>query len=123
MKTKRWILMFFVLIIFAFAQTQALAGFYAGNDLITSMREYDKTEANPSGAKVDFDEAWKYLGYITGVYDATEYLYNTPDKVTQRQLAAVVSKYLKNNPEKWNEPAALLVMNALQEAFPLKKSK
>ena len=39
------------------------------------------------------------------------------------QLAAVVSKYLTNHPEKWSEPAVDLVIKALQEAFPLKGGK
>jgi hypothetical protein len=37
------------------------------------------------------------------------------------QLAAVVSKYLKNHPEKRSEPAVDLVIKALKEAFPLKR--
>jgi len=37
------------------------------------------------------------------------------------QLAAVVSKYLKNRPEKWSEPAVDLVIKASQEGFPLKR--
>jgi hypothetical protein len=57
------------------------------------------------------------------VYDATESLYNVPDGVNMEQLVAVVFKYLKKHPEKWNESAASLVIKALKEAFPLKKSK
>jgi hypothetical protein len=42
--------------------------------------------------------------------------------VKQGQIAAVVSKYLKNHPDKLSDPAASLVMKALGEAFP-KESK
>ena len=121
MKTERWISVIFVLMIFAFVQTQALAGYYSGNALVPLMREYDKANANASD--VDYVKAREYGAYIMGVYDATEFLYNVPDRATRGQIMAVVSKYLKHHPEKWTEPAASLVMTALKEAFPLKKSK
>ena len=41
--------------------------------------------------------------------------------ITINQISAIVSKYLKNHPERWNESAAVLVIDALVEAFPLKK--
>ena len=58
------------------------------------------------------------FGYVSGVGDAMGYV---PAGLMAGQLAAVVSKYLTNHPEKWSEPAVDLVIKALQEAFPLKR--
>jgi hypothetical protein len=41
--------------------------------------------------------------------------------VTPGQIFAIVAKYLNNHPEKWNEPAVILVVEAIKEAFPQKK--
>lgn len=121
MKAKRWISALFVLMIFAFPQTHARAQFYYGNELVALMRQYERADANASG--VDYVKAREYAAYILGVYDATEFLYHVPDRVPKGQIVAVVSKYLKNNPEKWGESASSLVIKALQEAFPLKNAK
>ena len=116
MKANRWILgVLLIFIIFAFSEAHAV--FYSGNKLVTIMREYEKFHPNT------FFEVGEYMGYILGVYDTTKFLYSTPDNVTAGQIMAIVSKYLKNNPEKWGEPAYSLVINALQEAFPLKNTK
>lgn len=106
--------------ILAFSSIPALAGFYSGNDLVELMRESDKSNEAGSTA-VDWAKVYEYGAYVLGVYDATEHEYNTPERITKGQVIAIVSKYLKNNPEKWTHPADTLVKNALKEAFPLKQ--
>ena len=54
----------------------------------------------------------------SGVGDAIWYV---PAGLMVGQLAAVVSKYLKNHPERWNEPAVDW-RSRLQEGFPLNDS-
>ena len=93
-------------------QTQVFADFYSGNKLL----ELIKADAGKSEA--DYAKAEKYMAYIIGVYDATSYAYNTPSSLTKGQVMFVVTEYLKNHPEQWGDPASLLVIRALKEAFP-----
>jgi hypothetical protein len=99
------------------SQTQVWAtGVFLGNELVELMREYDKNETGASG--VNYLKLGEYGGYVMGVCDATTEPFNAPTSVTKGQICAVVSKYLKNHPERWSEPAAFLVIKVLQEAFP-----
>jgi hypothetical protein len=122
MAKTRCISVLFMFMLLAFIHSQALAGFFTGNDLVVLIPEYEKAEAKASDVE-DWGKAWLYSGYVSGVYDATQDLYNIPVSPSRRQINAVVTKYLKNHPEKWSESAANLVIKALKEAFPLKKSK
>ena len=101
----------------ALTSPRVLAGFYSGNTLVELMRESDKAKTSNRTA-VNWVKVREYGAYILGVYDATELEYNTPEGVTIGQIIAIVSKYLKNNPEKWTQPADILVKTALKEAFP-----
>ncbi|MGB8658567.1 MAG: Rap1a/Tai family immunity protein [Candidatus Zixiibacteriota bacterium] len=121
MKNKLWISVLFVLVVLAFTQTQAGIFFWTGNKLVELMTEYDKANANASDA--NYAKAMIYGAYIIGVCDATRWLYDIPDHATQGQVVAVVAKFFKENPERWSEPAADLVIDALQKAFPLKNKK
>ncbi len=93
-------------------QTHVIGDFYSGNDLV----ELIKVDAGPSGAA--YAKAEKYIAYIIGVYDATSYAYNTPLSLTKGQVMAVVTNYLMHHSEQWGDPASLLVIRALKEAFP-----
>jgi hypothetical protein len=113
------------MIILAFAHTQSFASgayLYSGNNLVELMREYDASEAHAGG--VNYYKLGVYSGYILGVCDATGELYDMPATgATAGQILAVVSRYLKNHPQEWSQSAKVLVVNALQEAFPLKSGK
>ena len=63
------------------------------------------------------------IGYLDGIADAAVGLGYTcyPTGVTQAQLREVVMKYLRDHPERLNDPAPLLVLNGLLEAFPCKR--
>jgi hypothetical protein len=100
---------------------QDLTPFITGNRLVELMREYDKDEPGISSSKVNLVRVGVFLAYVTGVYDAMSFAFSTPDGVTVGQICAIVSKYLKNHPERWPESADLLVVEALRESFPLKK--
>jgi hypothetical protein len=121
MKARLWISVLSILMILALLQT----GFaYSGNELVEAMRGSDRVNANASGIDyTDYVLSGEFRAYIHGVCDATRYTYNIPDSVTLGQLVAVVSKYLKNHPEEWNDPAVVLVIKALKETFPLKGGK
>jgi hypothetical protein len=64
------------------------------------------------------------MGYVIGVADSRAYEYCAPSGqsgVTQGQLRDIAVKYLNNNPEMLHRDADVLVMNALQNAFPCHK--
>jgi len=99
-----------------------------GNDLIKFWKEYKSEKSNYSTGM--------YMGYITGCLDTinivnyvmTETDYGGGDLgfeldsyVTLGQICSVIGKWLDNNPEKWNLPGNILVVQALQEAFPKAK--
>ncbi len=56
-----------------------------------------------------------FRGYIDGVVDALgqSHLICLPDGVQQSRLEAIIMKYLDAHPERWDEPAAVLVLAAV----------
>jgi hypothetical protein len=126
MKAKKSILALVFLLVLVFMQGQALAGslFYSGKTLVEMMREHEKAYADTKISEVDWVATMSYQSYIAGIHDALQdTLWNTSDNVTLMQVCAVVSSYLKNHPKEWSEPAAVLVVKALKEAFPKPKKK
>jgi len=55
---------------------------------------------------------------LTSMLNKQDSFYCIPEKATHGQTAKVVSKYLKNHPEKLHETAIGLVYLALNGAFP-----
>lgn len=96
----------------------ANAYFIRGSELATQMKEYDKAEIRSRDTK--YYGVGNYAGFIYAVHDAYE-LNNitcSGSGVTKGQVLAIVAKYLKATPERWNEPAFNLVADALKGAFP-----
>ena len=93
----------------------------AGNNLVDYMNEDEKFTANLPNAHI-----WKsgrYSGFVLGISDAYESagVICFSSSVTNGQIYAVVSKFLKDNPDKWNYSAADLVVHSLKASFPCKK--
>jgi len=64
------------------------------------------------------------VGYVTGVYDSLAvFYYCAPPNITIGQVVAIAHKYLKENPDKWNLPANILVAESLKNAWPCPKNK
>lgn len=119
-RKTNWLLGICALLIFTVSPVKAKF-FYSGNDLVELMREYEKTTANADA--VDWIKVREYCTYIIGVYDATVSQYAVPDDATKGQIIAVVSNYFNEHPEKWTDPAAKLIQEALRKAFPAKGSR
>lgn len=103
-----------VLLVCAFASQASLADFFDGNELKEWM---DEKESDGSRFKSGL-----FNGYVSGVVDTgNDILFCTPEGVTAGQYTAVVIKYMKDNPEKWNQGASVLVIEALKAAFPCAK--
>jgi len=102
--------------------TLSCAGFVTGNELQRLGRAHERwNDQNTSYA--DIVDGSRFISYIVGVVDSLENwgIFCLPNSVTAGQLAAVVMKSLKENPESWNQPGDVLVAKSLQIAFPCKK--
>jgi len=74
-----------------------------------------------SGTIQSNDSTGFYSGYVAGIADAFgELLFDIPAGVNLKQIKAIVSKYIDDNPTEWNKPAKEIVINALKKAFPKK---
>jgi hypothetical protein len=113
-KMNSWKAVTIALSMFA-TSASSWAGFFNGNKLHGWLLEKE----NPNGSAFEFG---LFSGYVAGVVDVGDgILFCTGPGVTAGQYNAVVAKYIKNNPEKWNKSADSLVVEALKEAFPCKK--
>lgn len=64
------------------------------------------------------------MGFVAGVHDAVEgRTVCSPDTVTLGQLAAIVEKYLTDNPIMWDMSALDVIELALSKAYPCKGTK
>lgn len=87
-----------------------------GNDLMSWLPDYEKSEASWGGGM--------FLGYVSGASEVGDgVLYCSPNSATLGQTAAIVAKYLRNNPENWNLSATSLIIGALKAAYPPCPSK
>ncbi len=91
------------------------ADFTTGNELQEWLSESE------GGNESRYDTGL-FRGYVSGVVDTgDDVLFCTTQGVNRGQYTAVVAKYIKSNPEKWNMGASLLVIEAMEKAFPCKK--
>ena len=95
---------------------------FSGNTLAEYMREYDK--ANRGDSNVNWGKAWAFRGYVLGVFDiGNDALFCPSAPIPAEQTQAIVARYIAENPARWAEPASELVVGALAQAFPCKKSR
>lgn len=81
-----------------------------GNNLVRWLPSYNKEVANW--------ESGMYLGFVSGISGVTNGVLFCAPNATNGQSAAIVAKFLKNNPERWGEDGGLLVIEALKNAYP-----
>ena len=119
-RSLKWIMPALLLMCVAMSAHEAQAGtfFVTGNELAGWMRGYDIQKRGDCREVACRGHATAFLMYVVGVYDASFVDYPLPAGVTRDQLAEVVSKYLKENPKKLGNPAFLLVIRAVEKAFP-----
>jgi hypothetical protein len=86
-----------------------------GNELMKWAVEHEKDQITTTDSAY---QAGRFLGYVTGVWEMSSVF--SPPNVTNGQLCAVVIKYLRAHPEKWNEPGSSIVIDAIREAWPQK---
>jgi hypothetical protein len=115
----------------AFAQTVEVMPFVAsGNSFLRDCSVVNKEKTAPA----EDTESVACLLYVGGVMQGAELgsgvtrfeakpmalpkLFCRPENVEMLQLARIVLKYIRENPEKANKETAALVIMALREAYP-----
>ena len=110
---SRMLLRFFLVIAFATLCRPAMASttlYTDGSDLVEWFDDDEKF----------FYETLRFT-YVRGVADTLNKTYFCIEGgVSVAQLAAIVERYLRENPEKWHEPAPALVARALATRFSLR---
>jgi hypothetical protein len=66
------------------------------------------------------EESGLCVGYVNGVVDAMIYenIFCVPSRDMHEQFTSIVKDYLTKHPEKLHIHAGILVLDALEEAFP-----
>jgi hypothetical protein len=93
----------------------AHAYFVDASELAASAREFERAAA--SAQNIDWVEVRNLTAYINGAYDTLELadrICKPAGELTAGQLHAVVAKYLKENPEQWHCPAAIVISEGLR---------
>jgi hypothetical protein len=105
------------LVVMVFSQA---AGAITGNELKMWMNEEEALKDGRPGANVY--KAGLYDGYVRAVaemFDGSAWC--SRPGVTVGQFMDVVSKFLRDTPEKLDEHASVLILDALAKAFPCKR--
>jgi hypothetical protein len=98
----------------------AAAGTVTGNSLLEQCRADEKLGSEPN--MVNAFRAEQCHGFASGISTSfNRVLWCIPDDVELGQIILVVTKHLKENPEKLHGLAAALVVAALREAWPCPK--
>lgn len=92
----------------------------SGNDLIKKINafKYFYSE-NAIPSNVDFIEVAKFMSYVDATAD-TSILFNilcSNQHITKQQMYFTVVKYFDANPHRWHDPASLLIIESLNDAF------
>lgn len=99
---------------------QGVASF-SGMDL---KKRADALERVTTGKFTDSDagDANFFIGFVYGVAQAYNgSLICVPEGTKAGHVVSIVTKFLEDNPEKWNKAANDIVLEALSSTFPCKK--
>ena len=92
--------------------TPAAAQYMSGKDLVRLMKELEKEQTG------NWFDAGVFSGFVIGVYDANQLAISQDGRISMIQVCSIVAEYLKRHPESWHKPGYVLVVQALQDAFP-----
>ena len=97
--------------------------FMKGAELAELSHEFERVESpnRTPGDSPDIAAALRFITFVTATSDAFDgALFCVPKGATSKQLAYVVRKYLRDNPEKWTQSGSYLASDSLAKAFPCK---
>lgn len=110
----------YILLIILVLPGVAKAG-WDGNQLKEFM-DADNRVANGNIQPGDYAKQNQFGGFIIGVSNTLDGItICAPHKTQLGQSMEIVSKYVRDNPDKWNMPASVLVAKAMSAAFPCKR--
>ena len=111
-----------ILLGFIFLSTPLAEAQFSGRDLVDGWNAYQRASSKSSGKRTDQIQAADYMGFILGVWNSASYYNPTfhvvAKGITLRELCHVVGKYLDKHPERWNEAAVILAVDAIHQEFP-----
>lgn len=90
--------------------------FYDIGDLVPFMQDYERVRER-RGAPTPNAEYGLYYAYILAVYESQQPSGCADRIFNGEQIAAIVSKYIKDNPAVWAEPADEVIEKALRMAL------
>ena len=97
------------------------AAFMSGNELYERYQAYARTD-NGTATSDDYNSAYDYLGYVTGVWDSLGPTLICPyGKITRGQVSDIVGRGLQNNPQSRSKDANELAAYYLMQSFPCTK--
>jgi len=99
------------------------AGWYSEKYFISDIQKHIKCRESDNNC--DWSANFSYQYYIFGIADAlidANYIC-IPNSVNGRQITAIVTKFINDNPKSWNRSSNYLVESALLDAFPCEKKK
>lgn len=94
--------------------------YVSGYRLVEWLEQYKAAEKkDPNASYYHVGKAW---GFIAGVVDGNPEKIRTQNKLSMKQLVRFVDFYLAAHPDRLHEPAAVLVIDALNEIKPSARS-
>ncbi len=100
--------------------------FLKGQDLHDMCLHWGEERALPYSDARDQELAAdsKCQGFISGTIEGLSLdQWDPPNQASQRQIIAVVKKYVDNHPEQWDQRAKFLIRSAVIEAWPVGKKQ
>ncbi|MBP1746269.1 MAG: Rap1a immunity protein [Deltaproteobacteria bacterium] len=106
-----------IVIAFVFLNSPLVEAQMTGQILVNGWKAFQRADSNNPRMEDTYHEA-AYTGFIVGVCDATSHHFNIRSNITPEQALNVVGKYLDEHADRWHESAVVLVLDALEQAFP-----
>lgn len=101
--------------------TSAFGTYNDGNFLIKGWRELRKAMDSPT-AEIDYFNVGIFIGYVEGITEVYNgALFSYPYGTIRQQIVQIVGNYLEKHPERWNVAGFELIIDAMKEAYPLKR--
>jgi hypothetical protein len=124
MSTNHYAHRLFVIFILLCASLVSHAGInYNYIDGSTLKNWIDASDRVDSGnvQPVDFQKVGRLDGYVIGVHDSWEgIMFCGTDRVRAGQLIALVTKYVRENPDQWHHSGSNIVIAAIAPSCPCK---
>lgn len=93
--------------------TPSRVAYVEGYRLVEWLKQYKAAEQKDKNTS--YYHVGKAWGFIAGVVDASAEEIGIQDKLTMKQVINIVDSFLAEHIDRWHEPAADIVIDALKE--------